>query len=327
VVFDFDNTIVCGDIGEATLAVLVRDGWLAPGRLSATLSPRFRPPSGRLVAADEDPDLTAYYRAFLAPTAHGTHDPTPLANGYAWAVEVMEGLRVSEVVGATATAFGCSSPGQIRPIEVTPGRPSFPAPFFYPEMVELIAALVGHAYDVWIVSASNVWSVRWMVLQVLNPLLRARGVAQGLTPDHIIGVSTLLTDARHSLFKDAVLVRDDPRYARLDRRVLTQLRLTSRLQFPVPTYAGKVGAVWDALGRRPFLGVGDSPGDHAMLTFSEHRLWIARVEKSGYQRQTARLMRRTNPERWLIQPTRCQFAPGFLGDLRAVKSEFPRIAG
>jgi hypothetical protein len=39
VVFDFDNTIICGDIGEATLAVLAREGLLKTTCHSETLSP------------------------------------------------------------------------------------------------------------------------------------------------------------------------------------------------------------------------------------------------------------------------------------------------
>jgi len=44
VVFDFDNTIVRGDIGEATLAVLVRSGLLSPDSLSPSIWPPLRPP-------------------------------------------------------------------------------------------------------------------------------------------------------------------------------------------------------------------------------------------------------------------------------------------
>ena len=48
-------------------------------------------------------DVTQYYEAFLAPTAHEGRDPTPLANGYAWAVEIMENLRPLDIVNATRT--------------------------------------------------------------------------------------------------------------------------------------------------------------------------------------------------------------------------------
>ena len=163
VVFDFDNTIVCGDIGEATLAVLVRSGLVNVQKLPTSFFPRFRlPSSGALVSLETSADLAEYYEAFLAPTAHGSKDTTPLANGYALAVEVLEDLNPHQVVEATRAAYELSRSGEVRLIEVTPGRTAYPAPFFYPEMVELLAKLLSHEFDVWIVSASNVWSVRWM---------------------------------------------------------------------------------------------------------------------------------------------------------------------
>jgi hypothetical protein len=311
VTLDFDNTIVCGDIGEATLAMLVKKGVLRASRIARTLSPSFRLPNGHKVSLNSGPDITAYYEAYLAPTAHGSADPTALANGYVWAVEIMEGLTPWEAVQATEEAFACAEPMQPRMIEVTPGKTRFPAPFFYPEMVELIAELRRYEFDVWIISASNVWSVRWMITRALNPLLMAHGAASGIPADRVVGVSALLYDQAGSLYKDALLVRENPAYAALEERALRSFQLTSRLQYPVPTYAGKVGCIWDAVGQHPYLAAGDSPGDHAMLSFSEHRLWIMRMNKPAYQQKTADCIRRTGKKGWLIQPVIGQEAGGF----------------
>jgi hypothetical protein len=312
VTLDFDNTIVCGDIGEATLAVLVKKGALSAKSIPRTLSPSFRLPQGVSVALDSGPDITAYYEAMLAPTAHGSADPTPLANGYAWAVEVMEGLTPLDVIQATKEAFAYAEPMRQRMIEVTPGETGFPAPFFYPEMVELVGELRRHDFDVWVISASNVWSVRWMITKALNPLIEAHGAAGGIPEDHVVGVSTLLQDPAGGLYKDGLLVRENHAYAALEERALSSFRLTSRLQYPVPTYAGKVGCIWDKIGRRPYLAAGDSPGDHAMLAFSEHRLWIMRMEKPGYQQTTLECIRRTGKADWMIQPVLGRETPGFL---------------
>jgi phosphoserine phosphatase len=316
VVFDFDNTIICGDIGEATLAVLARSGVLTPARLARTTSPPFRVPGGDLMELSSCDDVTQYYEALLAPTAHEGRDPTPLANGYAWAVEIMENLSPLDVVNATRTAFEWPQPARPAFIEVTPGKTAFPVPFFYPEAVELIAELVRLRFDVWIVSASNVWSVRWMVLRALNPLLRQRGLKAGLAASHVVGISTLLADRQGRLYKDALLVREDDQYAAMAEEALAGLRLTSRLQFPVPTYSGKVAVVFDMLGRNPFLAVGDSPGDHPLLAVSQHRLWIARLEKPVYQRATRELIRKTGGDDWLIQPVLTRRSPGFVSGLK-----------
>jgi hypothetical protein len=185
-------------------------------------------------------------------------------------------------------------------------------------VVELLAALLRHRFDVWIVSASNVWSVRWMVQEELNPRLREHGVRRGLRADHVIGISTLLTDRRGCLYKDALLVKENARYAALDEQVLRSFRLTSRLQFPVPTYSGKIACIFDALGTRPCFCAGDSPGDHPMLAFSRNRLWIARLEKPDYQRQLGELIRKTGKTGWLIQATLTKDSPGFVPDFASL---------
>jgi hypothetical protein len=237
----------------------------------------------------------------------------------------MAGLSPLEVVGATRTAFELSRPGEEARIEVTPGKTAYPAPFFYPETVELIAELLRNEFAVWIVSASNVWSVRWMVKHGLNPLLRQHGIRRGLLPDQVVGIATLLADAQGCLYKDAVLVKEDAAYAALDEARLGAFTLTSQLQFPVPTYSGKVACLWDCLGGQPYLAAGDSPGDLPMLSFSRHRLWIARLEKPNNQRALSEATWRARTGRWIIQPALCQRAPGFLPDVRAVGGLLGRV--
>jgi phosphoserine phosphatase len=314
VVFDFDNTVVCGDIGEATLAVLVRDGVIARDRIPPHVAPAFVTAAGAPVSLEASVDATEYYEAFLDPTAHGAQDSSPAANGYVWAVEIMQGLRPLDVVRATRTACELAAPGKERLLEVTPGKTSYPLPFLYPESVELIAELMRHEFDVWVVSASNVWSVRWMVLHGLNPALAARGVRKGLTADHVVGVSLLLADPQGRLHKDPVLVRRNRSYAAMDERCLGSLRLTGRLHFPAPTYSGKIACLWDGLRRPPYLAAGDSPGDLPMLAFSQNRLWIARLEKPAYQVAALRTRRESANGAWLVQPTLAKTATRFVPD-------------
>jgi phosphoserine phosphatase len=312
VVFDFDNTIVSGDIGEAVLAQLVKTGRLRTENIPATLAPAFRHPDGGQVTLQKCVDVTEYYEKLLAPTHHGLEDKAPLANGYAWAVEVLEGLTPWEIVEATRSAFAASAPGKRNLIEATPGITAYPAPFFHPEMVELIAQILRHGFDFWVVSASNAWSVRWMVLEALNPLLREQGVPRGVRVDHIVGVSTLIADRAGQLFKDPVLVKENAAYAALDPKVLKRFRLTSRLHFPVPSYSGKVACIFDLIGGAPYLCAGDSPGDLPMLRYSKHRLWLARREKPAYQEALATLPQSVLRSGWIMQPTQAGEHPGFL---------------
>ncbi len=315
VVFDFDNTLVWGDIGEATLAVLARSGLLKPKTLLRALCPPFRLAGKGEIRIESCSDVTEYYEALLEATKEEDGDPMPMANGYAWIVEIMERLRPLDVVNATREAFECSREPAAAYIEVRPGGRTYPAPFFYPEMVELLVLLLRHQFDLWIVSASNVWSVRWMVLHVLNPKLRHLGARTGLNPDHVIGISTLLRDARGRLCKDRVLVRSHSGYAAMDGKVLAEFRLTSRLEFPVPTYSGKIAAIFDALGRSPHLCAGDSPGDFPMLAFSRYQLWIARSDKAAYQKGVRAMMSKTRNGAWMLQAAFTTGRPRFVSGL------------
>lgn len=313
VAFDFDNTLVCGDIGEATLALLVKQRRLKPETVAALATP-FRTASGRRIIPGRLPDLTAYYEALLEGSGHGDADPNPLTSGYTWAAEVMAGLSPARIVQATAAVVALARPGENRCLEVTPGKTAYSLPWFYPEMIELVAVLLKRRFEVWIVSASNVWSVRWMILEELNPKLQRLGCPHGVAADRVIGVAPLLRDRQGRVLKDRVLVQTHAAYAHLEHRTLAGLRLTRRLDLPAPVYAGKVACLWDALGGRPCLAVGDSPGDLPMLAFAENRLWVARLEKPDYTAAMLTCRNQQGAEGWALQPVLTRGAPGLLAD-------------
>jgi hypothetical protein len=267
------------------------------------------------VALEECCDVMEYYEALLRPTAHGAADPCPLANGYIWATQAMEGMTVAEVVAATARVYELGRGSEDVQIEVTPGKTIYPAPRFREAMVELIAELLRFKYEIWVVSASNVWSVRWMVLYGLNPLLRKHGVRRGLSPRHVIGVATLVMDPQERLFKDCLLLKEDAGYAALHHKSLKKTRLTRHLQFPVSVYSGKVACILDAIGRNPHFSAGDNPSDHPMMRISKHRLWIGRLEKPEAQRITSKLISQTGKGGWILQACSDFGGPRFLPEL------------
>src|SRR5262249_53424501 len=120
-------------------------------------------------------------------------------------------------------------------------------------------------------------------------------------------------------------VRENAGYAALAKRALGAFRLTSRLQFPVPTYSGKLACIFDAIGSSPYLYVGDSPGDHAMLEYSQNRLWIAQLEKPAYQRAALELIHKTGRRGWMVQATLTRTAPGFVPDPQEVSQRLGKV--
>ncbi len=320
-VFDFDNTILHGDIHEATLGTLVRSGRLTPDRLSDQFAPTFRSARAGKIDLQSCADIVEYYNELLDPTMHGANDPAPKSTGYAWAIEALGGLRLSEVVEATREVCGLARSTGHDFITIPPGKTVLPVPRFFPEMLELIAELIRHEFDIWIISASNVWSVRWMVLNELNP--RLRGCAGGIRADHVIGAATLLADEEGGLYKDAVLVRENEAYAAMRPDAVGAYRLTSRLEYPLPAYSGKVACIYDAIGRQPFLCAGDGPSDHAMLAVSQHRLWITRpaaAETASAKEAAAKSTGANHKAGWMIQASSGARAAGFSN--RAVSSQW-----
>jgi len=302
-VSDFDNTVIRGDIGEATLALMARDGVIAKEGIPEHIAPSFTSIGGDEVSLARCGDITVYYEAPLEATGHHGNDIAPLTNGYIWAVEIMQGLTVRDVIRATEKVHAMSVPGEMKTIEVTPGGSAYPVPFFRTEMVELLARLIDHGFDVWIVSASNAWTVRWMALRALNVELEAAGCGKGIAPEKVIGVTTLMRDREGRLLKDRALLREDPAYAAMDDDRLGDRTLTGLLDLPAPVYSGKVACILDNIGTRPYLAAGDSPGDLPMLAFAEHRLWIVRMDKPEYRKEFAARADRVGGS-WMVQPVR-----------------------
>jgi hypothetical protein len=310
VVFDFDNTIISGDIGEAVLALLAKSGRLDPKSVCDTLSPDLHLTRNSKLRLRACGSIMEYYEAMLSPTIHGKADSSPLANGYVWATQAMEKLRLSDVISATRQAVQLGAAHGPEATDIVVGGLKYPAPRFREEMVELIALLLRLGYRPWIVSASNVWSVRWMVIHALNPLLSQLGAPMGLPPEQVIGLATLLSDSSGRLYKDAVLVRQNTGYASLKKGCLDSFLVTRHIQFPAPVYSGKVACILDAIGCNPYLSAGDSPSDHPMMVISKYRLWIARADKPETQRLTSALIRSNGKAGWIVQPVPSRVSQG-----------------
>lgn len=315
VVLDFDNTIICRDVGESTFGALAGTLKTSPSaqQLSSSFSVR-----SKVYRLEDDP--IAYYGALQQATAHQAGGSVGYFVAYPWSVQVMAGLTVAQVVAATEQAWYT---------EETVATP-FPKPFLYPEMVDLIGVLIRNGFFVYIVSAANIWTVRWVVEKVLNPQLRAQfGPDVFIGPDHMIGIGLLMRHAdTNYLYNDALLVRtlsaETHAYAALDPVVLSRYTLTSQMVFPISAYAGKAANIMQYITKEPpFLVAGDSMNDFEMLRSARHRLWIARLEEPELQYSIANRVDDKEAGTWLVQPTLTGDNPGFVNAMDTLYRRLP----
>lgn len=142
------------------------------------------------------------------------------AEGYSWAVQAMAGIPVQDVVRWSRQL-------------------AHAWPNYRPEMQALAQGLAAAGFDIWIVSATNRWTVT------------EGGRRMGFMPDRVIGMSVVVEDGR----------------------------LTDRPELPLIANAGKVEAIGKVIGRRPDLAFGDSKGDLEMLLDARQAMVVGRHDR------------------------------------------------
>lgn len=273
-VFDWDNTMIANDIGEATLLYLI-------DTMRFSYSDRFWalfPDSHRektyvhaMRALELDPhsrseslDYQAYRKFFLS--AYNTLcEKKGEAICYAWVAQLFEGLSRDDAHKAAEETLNREL---LRPLDrerISIG-PYDPEPLFvntgiryYPEMRELVARLVESGFEVWVVSASPQWIVETAAERV------------GIKANRVLAIET---ESEGSALGDE--------------------RITSRLK-RVTYKEGKANAIRSMIGTTPVFGAGDSTGDIEMLTLGAGpRLLIDRGKEV--------LLALAKERGWLIQP-------------------------
>jgi len=242
-VFDWDNTCIFNDIGDAAFdrALRTDDLRLAPDERAALLPGPLRdgPWSARRA------EMHALYEDL--ETAVGA------TRRYEWVASLLAGRtdRDLEALAEAAIDEGLAAPLAVEVLRTGAGgggdagrEVRVPRGLrLYEPIVGLQRTLLAAGLDVRIVTASAA------------PLVRAFARRAGLDPDRVIGV-------------------------RLDRDPATG-RLLPRALSPFPYAEGKVAAIDRFIGRRPALVAGDSPGDLPMLRAATHtRLVIERDPRS-----------------------------------------------
>jgi phosphoserine phosphatase len=247
VVFDFDNTLIHGDISFSTVAYLTRElrfGFDPSGDRSPfdeQLRGLFR------AHARAEGDLRALLHRRLAYRIVAGYEELwrggREVEGCQWLARLLQGLTPAEAARLAEQAFSreeARSPG--RHVYEPAGLPGEPlvqqaGVRVREPMRRLIAHLRSRGVEVWVVSASP------------EPLVQAIALARfGLPPERVVGVRSRLLDGR----------------------------LTGEPEGVVPFRQGKVEVVAKALGRRPVLAFGDAWTDFEMLLNAERGVLIDR---------------------------------------------------
>lgn len=275
-VFDWDNTLIKNDIGDAVLFWMLRNNKILQPpeidwrRTSPLLSDAahiaLRLACGDAIApgqslptatvhrcADEivhiylDGETTSAAPAFT----RSSYDPRVMQPQYAWAAQLLAGYTPDEVrhFAEAAMSEGLGEP--VGALQVVGTERQVPAYLrIYGPMRRLVGALFEHGFEVWVVSASQ-----QMVVQAVAPLI-------GIDARHVIGVRLLQNaEGRYTYNLEGCGPVEDGENA-LIPYLEGKRCMVSKIIFGAPSAdALRPGAG----GKRLVLAAGDAAGDLAFL--------------------------------------------------------------
>jgi len=209
-VFDFDNTVVKNDVGDATFTyMLAHDAIIQPpeGKWRRT-SPYMTDAAGAALdaacaglAAPGSPLPTAASPACatevvtiyqIGKTTAGQAawegwNRRRINPGYAWVAQLLAGHTPAEIraIAQAARAENLANPpGTVQTIGTYGGLPHWIR--YYEQVTDLIATLEANGIDVWIVTASPE-----LIVQAWAP-------GAGVAAERVIGIRTILTSGTHT---------------------------------------------------------------------------------------------------------------------------------
>jgi phosphoglycolate phosphatase-like HAD superfamily hydrolase len=274
-VFDWDNTIIKNDVGDATMFWMLRNSkllqpaewagtsrYLTPDAATAltTACAALAEPGQPLPTADAasaactDEIVSVYYTgATLAgDDAFAGWNYRTMEPAYAWTVQLQAGHTLDELRGYADEAISealAADEGAEQTVGTTAGLAGYLR--VYAPMQDLIATLQANGVDVWVLSASS------------QPFVEAFADRVGIAADHVVGVRAIVDDAGKTTtkFQGCGAVADD------DGALITYLEgkrcWMNKAIFSVS--GGAAQAVQTDPALRPVFAAGDSDTDVSFL--------------------------------------------------------------
>ncbi len=276
-VFDWDNTVLKNDIGDATFFWMLRhDKILQPTNKDWGLSSAALTTAGKaalngacdgLAAAGQplptstntacaDAIYYAYDQLTTPPSAGSqpawTAEKTlTIDNPYAWAGQVQQGYTPEEIAGFALAAFyeGATAPiGTTQTVGSVSGLNGYVR--IYDQIADLIAAMDANGFDVWVVTASPEW--------VVGAISKFAGVS----PLHVVGIRYLLANGKQTIDMqgcglvadgaNTIITFDEGKRCFINKSIFHEPPASQLATNPV-------------LAKRPTFVAGDSDTDIAML--------------------------------------------------------------
>ncbi|MEU3404004.1 haloacid dehalogenase-like hydrolase [Streptomyces sp. NPDC006670] len=206
-VFDWDNTVVKNDVGDATMFWLLRNGkirrpadWKSTSRyltpaaaqaLATACDPLARPgaplPTGTPEGAACADELNSVYGTAATRTgaaAFAGWDHRTVEPAYAWLPQLLQGWTASQVRGFAAAARTENLAAPIGAKQQVGTTTATGWVRYYDQQRDLIKNLRRAGFDVWISSASP------------QPVVEVWAQGVGVAADHVIGIRNTTRDGR-----------------------------------------------------------------------------------------------------------------------------------
>jgi hypothetical protein len=205
-IFDWDNTVIKNDIGDAYLSWMLHNDkvlqppgqdwtqfspWLSPaaiGRLDAACSEH---PAGEPLPTSTDADCVATIFGFYEDKVTEEGEPAWLDEGYdhrsfvpalALPAQIQAGYTLEQLDGFADQVVEQTLNAELGSLRTVGHSEDVAWIRIYDESRALIGALQEHGFDVWIVSASP------------EPVVRAFARRVHVDADHVIGIRSVVDD-------------------------------------------------------------------------------------------------------------------------------------